>query len=93
MKHYINPTTKEVFAYEDDGSQDHIITENFTPISDTDLAALRASQIDPKAAIKAHIASLEASITPRRLREAVLSGDHAFITGVDAHIEALRAKL
>ena len=58
-----------------------------------DLAALRASQIDPKAAIKAHIASLEASITPRRLREAVLSGDHAFITGVDAHIEALRAKL
>ena len=39
------------------------------------------------------IDTLERSITPRRLREAVLTGDHTFITGVETQIVALRAKL
>jgi hypothetical protein len=42
MKHYINQTTKEVFAYEADGSQDAYIKEGLVPISDADLAILRA---------------------------------------------------
>jgi hypothetical protein len=48
---------------------------------------------DPKEAIKAQIASLEASITPRRLREALLTGDKTFIEGVEAQIAALREQL
>jgi hypothetical protein len=61
MKHYINPTTKEVFAYELDGSQDHIIASHLVPISDADLETLRAEKT----------AALEASLTyaEKRVRE------------------------
>ena len=44
MKHYINTTTKEVFAYESDGSQDSYMKAGLVPISDADLAALRVTQ-------------------------------------------------
>jgi hypothetical protein len=44
MKHYINNTTKEVFAYEADGSQDDYIQDGLVAITDADLAALRAEQ-------------------------------------------------
>jgi len=44
MKHYINNTTKEVFAYEADGSQDAYIKSGLVPISDTALATLREEQ-------------------------------------------------
>ena len=44
MKHYINNTTKEVFAYESDGSQDDYIQDGLVPITDTDLATLRNKQ-------------------------------------------------
>ena len=32
MKHYLSPDNK-VFAYEADGSQDHLIPSNYTPIT------------------------------------------------------------
>tara|TARA_B100000497_G_C7481314_1_gene295484 strand:- start:39 stop:326 length:288 start_codon:yes stop_codon:yes gene_type:complete len=44
MKHYINNTTKEVFAYELDGSQDHLISDSLVPITDIDLSTLRNQQ-------------------------------------------------
>jgi len=44
MKHYINNKTKEVYAYEEDGSQDDYIKSGLVPISDTDLAKLRKEQ-------------------------------------------------
>jgi hypothetical protein len=44
MKHYINETTKEVFAYESDGSQDDLIADNLAPITDADLTTLREQQ-------------------------------------------------
>ena len=37
MKHYLNPETEEVFAYELDGSQDHLIPDNYVILSDNDL--------------------------------------------------------
>ena len=52
-----------------------------------------ADQPDPKEAIKAQIAELEAKITPRRIREALLSGDTAYIVGIDTEIAALRSQL
>jgi hypothetical protein len=42
MKHYINPTTKDIYAYELDGSQDSFIAAGLEPISEADLAILRA---------------------------------------------------
>ena len=44
MKHYINETTKEVFAYESDGSQDDYIKAGLVPITDADLTTLRNKQ-------------------------------------------------
>ena len=44
MKHYINNTTKEVFAYEADGSQDDYIKSGLVPITDSDLETLREQQ-------------------------------------------------
>lgn len=34
MKHYLSLDNK-VFAYEEDGSQDHLIPDNYTPITQT----------------------------------------------------------
>jgi hypothetical protein len=44
MKHYINNTTKEVYAYEADGSQDDYIQDGLVPITDSDLETLREQQ-------------------------------------------------
>lgn len=41
----------------------------------------------------AQIADLEATITPRRVREALLGVDNGWLAGVDAQIAALRASL
>ncbi len=45
MKNYIDNVTKEIYAYESDGSQDAYIKFGLVPISDEDLSALRISQI------------------------------------------------
>ena len=46
-----------------------------------------------KDAIRKQIAELEASITPRRMREAIMSGDYSWIENVDLEIEILRGEL
>jgi len=46
MKHYKDPETNEIYAYESDGSQDEFIKEGLVPISDEDLAILRAPTTD-----------------------------------------------
>jgi len=46
MKHYVDSETNEVYAYESDGSQDDYIKEGLVPISDEDLAILRAPTTD-----------------------------------------------
>ena len=47
---------------------------------------------DPPAppTISEQISALELLITPRRLRESVISGDSSYIAGIDAQIAALR---
>ncbi len=42
MKHYKDESTREIYAYESDGSQDAFIKEGLVPISDEDLAAMIA---------------------------------------------------
>jgi hypothetical protein len=52
MKNYINPVTKEIYAYESNGSQDAYIKEGLVPISDADLAILRAPTLPEAKATK-----------------------------------------
>ena len=49
--------------------------------------------IDPKIATTQQIVLLEAKVTPRRMREALLSGNYEFIQSVDAEVAALRKSL
>lgn len=70
----------------------HLLPAGSIAITDEEAEALRP-QPDPAEVIKAQIAALEATITPRRLREALMTGDNSFIVGVDAEIAALRAQL
>lgn len=93
MKNFICPLTGNVYAYAADGSDDAFIKSGLVPISDVDLAALQASSVNPLAATLQQIIELEASITPRRWREAVLTGDSSFIKSVDGQIAALRKAL
>ena len=60
-----------------------------------DLAICEAAVLAKQAreAKLAQIAELEAQVTPRRVREAVLSGDKSFIESIDAQIAAIRATL
>ena len=44
MKHYLSPNG-EIFAYELDGSQDHLIPENFTAITDEQADAIRQQKM------------------------------------------------
>ena len=74
----------------------HLLPVGCVQITDAEAEQIRIANlpmVDPKDAIRAEITTLEASITPRRLRDAVLTGDTSFVKQVDAEIAALRAKL
>lgn len=43
MKHYQSPTG-ELFAFEEDGSQDHLIWKNFVALSEEEVKVLRKAQ-------------------------------------------------
>ena len=65
-------------------------------ISDEEARAM-LSALTPKATesdvIRRQIAELESHQTPRRIREALLSGDHSFIESIEAQIAVLRNQL
>jgi hypothetical protein len=50
-------------------------------------------QEQPKILVKAKIAALEAAITPRRQREAILSIDNGWLADVELQIGQLRQQL
>jgi hypothetical protein len=44
MKHYKNPITDELYAYEADGSQDAFIKEGLVAVTDAEVATIRAAK-------------------------------------------------
>lgn len=79
-------------------SDNQIVSWNFVNIpmpTAEDLAVCEAAVLAKQAKVEklAQIAALEAQVTPRRIREAVLSGDSSFIADIDAQIAAIRATL
>lgn len=52
MKHYINKN-KEIFGFELDGSQDHLVTEDMTPIELTEIQAInQAREVEVKQSLE-----------------------------------------
>lgn len=64
-------------------------------IVELDVAAVKAEtvRLEAQAVVLASIARLEAAITPRRMREAVLGTDEGWLANQESLIAAERAKL
>jgi hypothetical protein len=92
MRYFKNPETGVLHAYDVDGHQDKLIQaaidakweETSRPIDHGAIAI-------PEALVK--ISELESTVTPRRLREAILGADGGWLHALDQQIAAMRADL
>jgi len=80
MKHYLSPTGM-LWAYEPDGSQDHLIPDDFTPATAEQVQAIQNPTAAPLSAAD-KLAALDGSntLTQRNLRETVMLMAEAFKT-------------
>jgi hypothetical protein len=98
MKHYKN-AQNEIFAFELDGSQDHLITEEMILLSDSDLEILRQPTAEQLAAAEKAKALAELSAIDlgsiRALREYVAAQPNApqYIKDKEAAAQTARNKL
>ena len=75
MKHYLNKQTSEIYAYAADGSQDAYIKPELLPISDAELAALRAPTAEQVK--EAAIAAIKSAYTTEKEAPITYAG-HVF---------------
>jgi hypothetical protein len=76
----------------------HATSEGNIPFTEEEELQLDAELAEhakeqPKILIKAEIAALEATITPRRQREAILSIDNGWLADIEIQIGQLRQQL
>lgn len=72
MKHYRTPDGT-IWAFEDDGSQDHLVRTNMVSLTPDQVASAHAAQRDAKAEALAQLRGLEvANLMPRATREFML---------------------
>lgn len=89
MKYFLSPDGS-LYAYESDGSQDGFIHTDFILATDDQVQARQNPELTSAQVRQAAIYALEATITPRRVREALLGADNGWLAAVDAQIAALR---
>jgi len=70
MKNFLNPANNELWVYEDDIAND-LIPSTFTPLTDAEVAAIRAQQAAAAAAAEA--AKVPESVTPFQAKAALLN--------------------
>jgi hypothetical protein len=87
--------TQNELHWVDSEEYEYMLPNGSVRITDEDAEILRQSKtvVDPNEQTKLQIAVLESSLTPRRIRESLLSGDQSFIKSVDDQIAVLRAQL
>lgn len=72
MKYYLSPTG-ELYAYEPDGSQDHLIPDNFISATSAQVQSIQNPPIDERNLIVSQIVDLETiKLMPRPSRELIL---------------------
>lgn len=89
MKHYKNPNGA-VYAFELDGSQDHLIAEDMVAMTPAEVADHRKPKPDPEGDKLREVRGLEAQITPLMLAEAVLGGNTAVLRSLVQRITAAK---
>ncbi len=89
MKHYKDPETNELYAYEADGSQDEFIKEGLVSVSDAEADAIRAAAVVAAHAALTYAEKRAAEYPPiTDYLDGVVKGDQAQI---DAYIAACQA--
>jgi len=90
MKYFKNNGGK-VWAYDDDGSQDHLIAttaeRGLIPMSEAEILNHRFPPPDPNDQARQELRTLEAQLTPLMLAEAMLSGD---VAGLRGHVQRIK---
>jgi hypothetical protein len=97
MRHFQNPANGQIHGYDVDGSQDDLIGKaidaHWEEVHDVTQAAAPAGAPQLPGAHD-RILELEASVTPRRLREAILTErGRDWLVNIYDQIEALRKQL
>lgn len=93
MKHYKDPTTNEVYAYEADGSQDEFIKEGLVAITDEEANALRATAQQASFNVMSYAEKRRAEYPPiTDYLDGVVKGDQAQIDAYIAACQAVKAK-
>lgn len=92
MKYYIQDG--QVFAFEDDGSQDSLIGEGMRAMTEEEVTAFLAPiPPDPNIAILKQIRDIEITRQHEAVRSFLLDNDHSLLEQVGTDIAALRAQL
>jgi hypothetical protein len=92
MRHFQNPANGQIHGYDADGSQDELIKA--AQAAGWPEVELASTGIGAEVGMAFDIIELEATITPRRLREAILTeSGKKWLLQVETQIAALRKQL
>jgi hypothetical protein len=92
MKHYKN-SLNEIFAYEADGSQDHIIPKDYVAITDAEADQIRTAQAQTIFDALTYAQKRRTEYPPvTDYLDAVVKGDQAAIAAYIAACQAVKAK-
>lgn len=88
MKYYKN-SVNEIFAYELDGSQDHVIPKDYIAITDAEADKIRSANTQSRFATLDYAEKRRAEYPPvTDYLDAMVKGDQA---GIDTYIRACQA--
>jgi hypothetical protein len=92
MKHYKSPNN-EIYAYEADGSQDHVIPKDYVAITDSEVDQIRTAQVQAKLDALTYAQKRRAEYPPvTDYLDAVVKDDQAAIAAYIAACQAVKAK-
>lgn len=92
MKYYRSPNS-EIYAYEADGSQDHIIPEDYVAITDAEADQLRSATTQSRFDALTYADKRRSEYPPvTDYLDAVVKGDQAAIAAYIAACQAVKAK-
>lgn len=89
---YFKDQAGKAWAFEPDGSQDHLITDAMIPMSEAEVLSHRNPAPDPAALAAAELRAQEAKITTIMLAEAIVSGDTEPLRAALQKVKDLKGK-
>ena len=92
MKHYRSPNS-EIYAYEADGSQDHIIPEDYVAITNLEADQIRTAQVQANLDALTYAEKRRAEYPPfTDYLDAVVKSDQTAMAAYIAACQAVKAK-